>query len=545
MTEISQSRSQIFYSCWTQSRSKVQTQSLSISHTTHISSSTSILNNDVLSIPYKEESNIDNLPLKRDNKNEYYNSTTFTSFPQFSRPTRSIKIPKKVWRDLRYIPVSYLKAIHPDINAAREFCLLFLRNFNSTYYKLINDTGYDGWEPLQAKYLREFFSNASLTYKNIRTALEYPLKDGSIIECNYEYIKGETSYKYRLGLNYRGKGIIEHELKSQDAINLLVKNNERLYTNAIENPICRNLFHFYAKITLPTIEEIHLEARRLINLKFHTKNGKRLAYLNKHNRLDFKGDKISFVEDAIKLYNSLTDGGLMIPVPGSDKSGGRVVDSLTLMPGWIRALIKIGGEYLVECDYSCLHPNIISANYGGTQGWITHCGIASEFGLEEKAVKREHLSFFNKRADQMKKSKLYKYYTDQQPEMMRNVISEKYQTEYGHKITSRRMFKQEVEIMTDVIIQLNQEDIYVGYIYDALLCHPKHTDRVKEIMNSTILKNGVKTKVKPPKVSTPCPTISNPQVNRTTAQGKNIDGYPFMPYVSLGKIYQPIGEQAK
>lgn len=494
MTEISQSRSQIFYSCWTQSRSKVQTQSTS--QTTLSSISTSTLNNDVLSITYKEESNIDNLPLKKDNKNEYYNSNIFTSFPQFSRPTNSVKIPKKVMRALRYIPVSYLKAIHPDINAAREFCLLFLRNFNSTYYKLINDTGYDGWEPLQAKYLREFFSNASLTYKNIRTALEYPLKGGSILECNYEYIKGETSYKYRLGLNYRGKGIVEHELISQDAVNLLAKNNERLYRNAIENPICRNLFHFYSKIKLPTIDEIHKEARRLINLKFHTKKGKRLAYLNKHNRLDFKGDNISYVEDAIKLYNSLTDGGLMVPVPGSDKSGGRVVDSLTLMPGWIRALIKIGDERLAECDYSCLHPNIISANYGGTEGWITHSSIATDFGLDVKYVKKEHLSFFNKRADQMKKSELYEYYSIHQPQIIKNVISEKYQTEYGHKITSRMMFKKEVKIMTDVIIQLNKEGIYTGYVYDALLCHPDHTKRVIEIMNQMVQSNGVKTLAK-------------------------------------------------
>ena len=46
--------------------------------------------------PFNEESNIDNLPLKKDNKNEYYNSNIFTSFPQFSRPTNSVKIPKKV-----------------------------------------------------------------------------------------------------------------------------------------------------------------------------------------------------------------------------------------------------------------------------------------------------------------------------------------------------------------------------------------------------------------------------------------------------------------
>lgn len=489
MNVLSQSRSQKYFSFMHQLDSTDQYHSTLSSYYPYYSST---LNNDVLDIFYKEEGKSDVFSLKKEEKKEYYSCNIFTTFPHFSRPANSIKIPKKVWRALRYIPASYLKAIHPDLNVAKEFCLLFLRNFNSTYYKQINNNEYDGWEALQAKYLREYFSNAPMTYKNIRKALECPLKGGSILECNYEYKKGEKSFKYRLGLNYRGKGIVEHELKSQDAINLLVKSNERLYKNAIENPICRNLFHFYTLIRLPTIEEIHTEARKLIKEGYHTKKGKMLVYLNKHNRLDFS-DNVSFVEDAIKQFVSLTQGGLMVPVPGGDKSGGRVVDSLTLMPGWIRALIKIDDERLVECDYSCLHPNIIIANYGGTQGWITHSGIASELGLEEKEVKREHLSFFNKRAGEMKKSILYKYYIDQKPEMLRNVISEKFQTDYGHKITSRNLFKMEVKIMTEVILQLNKQGVYVGYVYDALLCHPDDKLRVEEVMNNTALKNGVKT----------------------------------------------------
>jgi len=43
---------------------------------------------------------------------------------------------------------------------------------------------------------------------------------------------------------------------------------------------------------------------------------------------------------------------------------------------------------------------------------------------------------------------------------------------------------------------LNKEFIYVGYVYDALICHPSDANRVKEIMDSIIFKQGVKTTAK-------------------------------------------------
>jgi hypothetical protein len=54
------------------------------------------------------------------------------------------------------------------------------------------------------------------------------------------------------------------------------------------------------------------------------------------------------------------------------------------------------------------------------------------------------------------------------------------------------MFQKEVEIMTEAIRILNLKGIYVGYIYDALLCQPKHLDAVKEAMNEAAAKYGVK-----------------------------------------------------
>ena len=93
----------------------------------------------------------------------------------------------------------------------------------------------------------------------------------------------------------------------------------------------------------------------------------------------------------------------------------------------------------------------------------------------------------------MKQSPLYQYYQQNEPRMLQNVISEKYNSPHKYKITSRRLFTKEVEVMTTVIQQLNKEGIYVGYVYDALFFHPDYAKRVKEVMDTTIEQFGIRT----------------------------------------------------
>jgi len=193
----------------------------------------------------------------------------------------------------------------------------------------------------------------------------------------------------------------------------------------------------------------------------------------------------SFIEDNIKLFEFLTSRGFMIPSAGDDKSGRRVVDSFTLMPSWIREQITIDGIKLTECDYVALHPNIAVKLYGGKKSYITHHNVN---------VKLEHLSFFNKTWKGMQKSTLYKHYQETEPVMLENIRMDK--KEHGYKITSKRMFEAEVNIMTDVITNLNAKGINVLYVYDALLCEEKDKAVVVETMNRIILEHGVKTKVK-------------------------------------------------
>ena len=96
----------------------------------------------------------------------------------------------------------------------------------------------------------------------------------------------------------------------------------------------------------------------------------------------------------------------------------------------------------------------------------------------------------------MKKSPLYNYYLINEPTMMANIIAQKYNSKYKYKITSRIMFKKEVEIMTEVVKQLNQDGIYVGYIYDALFFQPRHAAHVKRVMDEIVIKHGVMTAAK-------------------------------------------------
>jgi hypothetical protein len=421
-----------------------------------------------------------------------------TQIPLFFKNQNILKVFSKVTYALdRLTPKSLLKAIHPDIEVAKELCLLFLTQLNSTYFDILNNEDSDGWKALKAEYLRELISFDPMAYKHITKALEYPLAKGAILECDHIKIEGVKSFHYRLGENYINKGIKLHELKTNEAKALFFKHQFRILSDSNQNPICKNIIKMYAGLTLPTKEQIIKEAKRLIKLDFKTKKGKKLTFLNKHPKSYYKHSKqISFVEVGIEIFEYLTSNGLMVPKVGSEDSGGRVVDSMTLMPSWIRNLIKWNGKRLHECDYSALHPNIAISLYGGQSKHLKHGDLANELGLDIKQIKVEHLSFFNKTTHQMKESPLFDYYQSNEPSMLRNIITEKHSTEHKHRITSLRMFAKEVEIMTEVIAILNADGIYVLYVYDALLCTPKDTKRVLEVMDRVALKHGVFTTAK-------------------------------------------------
>lgn len=451
--------------------------------------------NDVLDNTLPKDVKILDIPRVTTYNDDNITTDIFAQLSLFVINNNRIKTPSKVEYVIRkYVSRKLLKEIHKDVDVAIELCLLFCTQLNSTYFDIKNGSRPDGWKSLRAEYLRDFLSLNPLTYKKVITALEEPLKKGAILECDHVRIIGEKNHFYRLTPPYLGKGIVSYDLKTKEAKNLLNKHYYRVLSEAKKNPICENLIRFYHDITLPSMDQINKEADRLIALGYVTKKGKKLTKLNKHSRSYYKNHKeLSFVEDAIEIFEYLTDNGLLIPVVGGEASGFRVVDSFTLMPSWIRNLVLVNSKIQVESDYTCLHPNIAIALYDGSTSYLTHGDLGSELKIDIKKVKNEHLSFFNKEVWQMKQSPLYSYYQQNEPRMLQNVIAEKYNSQHKHKITSRRLFAKEVELMTTVIQQLNKEGIYVGYVYDALFFHPDYAKRVKEVMDTTIEQFGIRT----------------------------------------------------
>ena len=101
-----------------------------------------------------------------------FDSDIRTNFPQFFRYENKIKVPSKVEYALkRFVPKSLMKAIDPNINVSVEKCLLFISNFSSTHFDLLNESKSEGWKELKAEYLQDYFSNSSMDYKNIFNAL--------------------------------------------------------------------------------------------------------------------------------------------------------------------------------------------------------------------------------------------------------------------------------------------------------------------------------------------------------------------------------------
>ncbi|MFW0739947.1 hypothetical protein [Flavobacterium sp. T12S277] len=421
-------------------------------------------------------------------QNDYKLSESALRFPNVN----SILIPKKAHYNLRkYVSKVMLKAVDPNIDTAVEKCLVFLSNLASTYY---TDSK---WKPLNSVLLHEQSRNTDNTfiYTKIIDVLTAGTSKGAFIEVDGSYQAGVQSKKFRFTEIYLKAGLVEYIIQNTEIIRTRNKMYYKQLHEAFQNPICSNLIAMYPKIDLPTSSELLAIGKQLVKEGRCTKKGKILTMRNKHlNDYWIDADNRSFVEDNIRLFEFLTSRGFMIPSAGDMHSGGRVVDSFTLMPAWIREQITIDGKKLTECDYSALHPNIAIKLYNGSLTYLTHGLVAEKTGIDLKKVKVGHLSFFNMKWDDVRKSPLFDFYFKNEADMLTRIYHDK--NEQGHKITSQKMFTVEVAVMSDVIRDLNAKDVYVLYVYDALLCEDKDKALVVETMNRIILEHGVKTNVK-------------------------------------------------
>ncbi len=462
-------------------------------------------------------------------KNDYNLVELALQFPNVN----SLLIPKKSEYNLtRHVPKAMLKAIDSDVNVAVEKCLVFLSNLCSTYY---TD---DKWKSLNARILHQQTKSKDNTYiyTRIIDALKYGTSKGAFIEVNDSYLEREYCKKYRLTDTYLKAGLVEYIIKDAG----IVQNRNKLFfeqlNEAMEHPICSNLVKMYPKIELPSSKELLDIGKKLVKQGHKTKKGKILTIRNKHKNDYWKdSDNRSFVEDNILLFEFLTSRGYMIPSVGDDKSGGRVVDSFTLMPAWIREQITVNGIKLAECDYIALHPNIVIKIYNGELTYLTHLNVAERTGIDVKNIKTEHLSFFNKQWLAMLKSPLFAFYSKHEPDMLSRIYNDKKVN--GYKVTSAKMFSVEVAIMTEVIKHLSTKGINVLYVYDALLCEEKDKAIVVETMNRIILEHSVYTCVK---VDGASPVVSSKQVTEPQtivltkfALDEEVNLYEVLPMISF------------
>jgi hypothetical protein len=419
------------------------------------------------------------------------------TIPTFLNQCDTISLPKGVKRAIERLPKKLLKPIDEDLKIAVEKCLIIASNCTSTLFK-----DNEIWTNLSSTILNEQVKKGkdnTFIYKSVIKVLQYSTdKTHPIIEIkknsygNSTYVVGERSMQYKFHDSYKNLNIVNYELKNQDSIQKRRKYFLEKLNKAYKEIIPNNLINLYTYIELPSEDEIEQRGKELIMGNYITNKGKKLASLNNKKRENIKDfqDK-SFVEDAIKRFRYLTSKGYIIPAVGSYKSGGRVADTFNLMNSWIRKMVKINGENISVIDFKALHPNLAIKIYEGFRRFITHQQIADFLNKDVKEVKIEHLSFFNKHPNQMKKSILFKYYSEREPKMLEKILDDKKMN--GYKITSIRMFALEVAIMKSCIIRLNADNEYVGYVYDALFCKESVADKVLKIMNEEILKHGVYT----------------------------------------------------
>lgn len=413
--------------------------------------------------------------------------------PEFITKKETILVPKKTHKSIDFISEELLLTINPNVKVAKELCLYFLSMLTSTVFVENESDDESRYKSLLSSHLATYFRKNGLsintkdtkTYANIIKVLKNGTPEqGAFIIVDERYVAGEKSRKYRLSDCYSIIGHQSYKLTTSYVKNIVYRNQMDFYSKAHCNVIAKNSLHFYGEIEIPSSEQLLIKGKQLVKENFITKKNKKLTMLYKQNKDHWKdSDNRSFIEDNIKKFEYYTANGFMIPIIGGEHCP-RIYDSISLIPSWIRNEIKVDGEKLVECDFKCLHPNLIMKLYKGVLKYITHEKIAVDLGLNKNDVKIMHLSFFNMEIKHLENSPLYKYYNEKEPLLMKWLLLDK-QT-HGHKYTSTLLFILEVQIMTEVIKRLNAMNIFVGYGYDALFTNESNKTTVEDMMNIVI-----------------------------------------------------------
>lgn len=411
-----------------------------------------------------------------------------------NKDINEIIVPTKTEAKIKYMSKQDLQSIHKNIEVSGDFIMLMLSFFSSTYALSKGDRKTEaqslGYKTLNSKVLNSVFKVGKVsTYKKI---LDLLIKH-KILEKGRSYSSGLRSNEYRLTKTYFGKGTTKYVIKSKTVRMKNLKNSENNLEKVLNCPIANNELLNNYLLNFPTDEQAKEHLIKLSKEGKKNKKGKNIIYLNKRNPKDFKD--CVFVEDYLLILEYLRR--MNVPIVTSDNAGERVITAFNFLPSILRSLVTIGsnGQKLVEIDYQTMHPNLVAYKYGGSnKEMITHDKVSEYLGVDRSVAKIGHLSFFNLEWDMMLKSPLFKYYSDNEAQMMENIYYEK--TKNGYKETSKSCFEMETTLQRRNITDIRNKGIICFYVFDALYTIESDAKAVRDIMNKNAKKAGYLTQAK-------------------------------------------------
>jgi len=348
---------------------------------------------------------------------------------------------------------------------AGELSLIFASYFTHTIFNIDKEV------TLNAKVME-----MNLT-KNYHQIVKLFLKHNIIeLVANFSYTNN-TSRKYKLNnkiLNH--SRIKKYKITDNRVKEFYRKSMYRMLAAAEKNYIARRTLLAYMYVDLPSEAKVKNRAFYLVKNKIE-KGGKIYRARYKDN---YKKNTYRFVDKDIKRYKFYVEPSYIIP--NISEKVGRVYHTFNMIPSWIRELLNIEGEQMVEVDFAALHPNIAVSLFHGFNSprHINHQEIADYLNTTKAEVKEGHLRYFNEPVKKMNLNPVDKFYEDKFPSMIDGIKKIK---EKNYRAITYKLFNLETKIMEECMRRFEKEQIVALYIFDAFGVAESKVERTKQIMN--------------------------------------------------------------
>ena len=303
--------------------------------------------------------------------------------------------------------------------------------------------------------------------------------------------------------------LVEYRFKSQKLIDALKAKRIEAIKRNFENPIYLKLINeIPSRYEFPSIESVEALSEQMVASGATNNEGK--LYVLDYQESDFKTVKkriktkkasytmsvrvkvnqnVVSIQEGIAIYKRFLNEGLYFKDTGKHT---RYYTSLSLMPSWIRKLIKIDGQEIIENDFSALHNRLVNSYCGSICPELTgdsHTKLMNALGLQSRQeAKMIGLSYWNSRimfgktvaskANAEAFGKMDEFLQTKYPKIWYALYDIKSQS---HTDMSKLLMRMERELMENVINEFVGDAPYI-YTYDCIYC----TKSIKTEMESLI-----------------------------------------------------------